>query len=175
MFPLNNFKWPLFFPWGCNSSHTANKLAWVLPVQMLFTLAGQKCVSHFSGKKKVKIFRLSHKTRFNVSCVSFYGFSCDFTPVSYSRCFGRLVRFIHPRFDTWCRPTMATRKKKKEKVVQLLLWCCTGGAETGMKAHVAESAFWSWVWWYTGVIQLQLFLNWRRAIQLKVGAGFRNL
>lgn len=121
-------------------------------------------------KKRVKIFRLSHKTRFNVSCVIFYGFSCDFMPVSYSRCFGRLVRFIHPR--VWhLVPSGYGHQKEKKKSVQLLLWCCTGGAETGMKAHVAESAFWSWVWWYTGVIQLQLFLNWRRAIQQKVGAS----
>lgn len=37
-------------------------------------------------KKKAKIFRPTHKVRFNVSCAIFYGFSCDFMPVSYSRC-----------------------------------------------------------------------------------------
>lgn len=75
--------------------------------------------SNSQKKKKVKIFRLSHKTRFKVSCVIFYGFSCDFMPVSYSRCCDRLVRFIHPGIDTWCRPATTTEKTKRKPPVML--------------------------------------------------------
>lgn len=38
----------------------------------------------------------------------FYGFSCDFMPL-----LGWLVRFIHPGFDTWCRPATATKTPQK--------------------------------------------------------------
>lgn len=169
MFPLNNFIWPVTPP-----HHEAAVVVIQLTSWHEFFLSDSslgmldKNVFHIFSRKKEKKVE-SHKSRFNVSVVIFYGFSCDWMPVSYSRRFGRLARFIHPGFDTWCRPATATKKKKG---VQLLLWCCTGGGETGTGARVAESAFWSRIWWYTGVIKLQPFLNWRRAIQQEVGAGF---
>lgn len=64
----------------------------------------------------------------NITCASFYDFSCDFMPematwatagVELADKFG--VRSIET--DTWCCPVMGT------KILQLLLWCCPWGAE----------------------------------------------
>lgn len=55
-------------------------------------------------------------------------------------------------FDTWWSPATGT------KTLQLLVWCCPGGAGRCIKVHgnTADSAFWSQDRWYTVVMQLRV-------------------
>lgn len=61
-------------------------------------------------KEKAKIFRPTHKVRFNVSCAIFLWFQLWLYAGELQPLLGWLVRFIHPGFDTWCRPATATKK-----------------------------------------------------------------
>lgn len=126
----------------------------------------------------MKISRLSHKTRFNVSCVIFYGFSCDFMPVSYGRCFGRLVRFIRPGFDTWCSPATVAGKKRKCSAAPVMLHRRSRERHGGSRRRIGFLKSGLMIYWRYPVTG---FLNSRSAITAsppdsqQVRAGFGNL
>lgn len=99
-------------------------------------------------------------------------------PVSYSRCFGRLVRFIRPGFDTWCRPATAAGKKRKCSAAPVMLHRRSRERHGGSRRLIGFLKSGLMIYWRYPVTG---FLNSRRAITAsppdsqQVRAGFGNL
>lgn len=99
-------------------------------------------------------------------------------PVSYSRCFGRLVRFIRPGFDTWCRPATAAGKKRKCSAAPVMLHRRSRERHGGSRRRIGFLKSGLMIYWRYPVTG---FLNSRRAITAsppdsqQVRAGFGNL
>ncbi len=82
--------------------------------------------------QKNKNFTSNREVRFKDSCASFYGFSCEFMPewATWATAGVELASKVDGgpiEFDTWCSPATGT------KTLQLLLWCCPGGAEEQLR------------------------------------------
>lgn len=81
----------------------------------------------FLKKKKISLHSTISQV-LNVSCASFYGFSCGFMPemATWATAGVKLADKFgvgSTETDTWCCPATGTKN------LQLLLWCCPGGAE----------------------------------------------